>query len=293
MRELIAARDERITSLELEIERLRSRLGELSCEPTPRPEIDMLDLEQLRAKYESLEQQFEAINKEMPALQSAYMRVQALSTKKVMDFNSLEDKIQLLSAEKAKADQKYFAARKDMDARIQEVRALRTQNAKSAEIITQLKDVETSNRTLLSNLEKQLGDMRQANTSIMNENKKMESTSREATSKSDTLKSQVEQLTNLLKAKDNHNANTKQRIQAVETELEQLRVKYEQAQKDRDQWKTKSLSNQSGEEEMLRVGPSLIIDAVLLTLAGFCTLHHMPKGFQKHNTQNLRPYILQ
>jgi E3 ubiquitin-protein ligase BRE1 len=293
MRELITARDERITSLELEIKRLRSRLGELSCEPTTRPEINMLDLEQLRAKYESLEQQFEAINKEMPALQSAYMRVQALSTKKVMDFNSLEDKIQLLSAEKAKADQKYFAARKDMDARIQEVRALRTQNAKSAEIITQLKDVETSNRTLLSNLEKQLSDMRQANTSIMNENKKMESTSREATSKSDTLKSQVDQLTNLLKAKDTHNANTKQRIQAVETELEQLRVKYEQAQKDRDQWKTKSLSNQSGEEEMLRVNPSLIIDALLLTLLGFCTLHHMPKGFQKHNTQNLRPYILQ
>jgi E3 ubiquitin-protein ligase BRE1 len=169
-----------------------------------------------------------------------------------MDFSSLEEKVQLLAAEKAKAEQKYFAARKDMDTRLMEVRALKTQNAKSSEIISQLKDVETSNRALLTNLEKQMADMRQANTSIMAEHKKMETTSREATSKYESMKNQVTELTNLLKAKDSHNANTKQRIQAVELEIEQLRVKYEQAQKDRDTWKTKSLSNQSGEEEMLR-----------------------------------------
>jgi E3 ubiquitin-protein ligase BRE1 len=253
LKELLAAKDDRITSLESEVERLRARADEQSCTPTPRPEIDSLDLQQLRQKYESLERQFEAIEKELPGLQIAYKRVQALSTKKVMDFTALEEKVQILQAEKAKADQKYFAARKDMDTRILEVRALKVQNAKSSEIITQLKDVETSNRTLLSNLEKQLSDIRQANASIMTEHKKMESTSREATSKAETLKNQVTELTNLIKAKDANNLNTKQRIQAVEVELEQLRVKYEQAQKDRDTWKTKSLSNQSGEEEMLRV----------------------------------------
>jgi E3 ubiquitin-protein ligase BRE1 len=87
----------------------------------------------------------------------------------------------------------------------------------------------------------------------MIEHKKMEITSREATSKAETFKSQVTDLTNLIKAKDANNLNTKQRIHDVEIELEQIRVKYEQAQKDRDAWKTKSLSNQSGEEEMLRV----------------------------------------
>jgi E3 ubiquitin-protein ligase BRE1 len=253
LKELLAAKDDRISSLESEVERLRARADEQSYTPTPRPEIDSLDLQQLRQKYESLERQFEAIEKEMPGLQSAYKKVQALSSKKVMDFSALEEKVQILQAEKAKADQKYFAARKDMDTRILEVRALKVQNAKSAEIISQLKDVETSNRTLLSNLEKQLSDIRQANTSIMIEHKKMESTSREASSKAETLKNQVAELTNLIKAKDANNINTKQRIQAVEVELEQLRVKHEQAQKDRDTWKTKSLSNQSGEEEMLRV----------------------------------------
>jgi E3 ubiquitin-protein ligase BRE1 len=253
LKELISAKDDRISALELEVQRLRTQVDEQSCEPTLRPDIDSLDLAQLRQKYEALAQEYESLNKEMPALQGAYKRVQALSTKKVMDFTTLEERVQILQVEKAKADQKYFAARKDMDTRILEVRSLRAQNSKSSEIITQLKDVETSNRTLLSNLEKQLSDMRQANTSITSENKKMETTSRDATSKLDTLKNQVAELTALLKSKDSANSSTKVKALAMETELEQLRVKYEQAQKERDTWKTKSLSNQSGEEEMLRV----------------------------------------
>lgn len=253
LKELVAAKDDHIASLELAAERLQAHIDEQSCEPTPRSEIDSLSTEELRRKYETLEKEFDAINKEMPGLQSAYKRVQALSTKRVMDFSALEEKVQLLAAEKAKAEQKYFAARKDMDTRLMEVRTLKAQNAKSSEIISQLKDVETSNRAVLTNLEKQLSEMRQANTSIVTEHKKMETTSREATNKYESMKNQVSELTNLLKGKDAHNANTKQRIQAVELEIEQLRVKYEQAQKDRDTWKSKSLSNQSGEEEMLRV----------------------------------------
>lgn len=251
LKELISAKEDRIASLEAEVERLSTRADDQVY--TPRHEIEALDLQQLRQKYESLNRQFEAIERELPGLQSAYKKVQTLSTRKVMDFTALEEKVQILQAEKAKADQKYFAARKDMDTRIVEVRSLRAQNNKSAETIQQLKEVETANRNLLSNLEKQLSDTRQANTSIMIEHKKMESTSREAISKAETLKNQVTELTNLIKAKDANNLNTKQRIHDTEIELEQLKVKYEQAQKDRDAWKTKSLSNQSGEEEMLRV----------------------------------------
>ncbi|EKD20503.1 uncharacterized protein L3040_004209 [Drepanopeziza brunnea f. sp. 'multigermtubi'] len=251
-KELLAGKDERIDALESEVERLKASINEQPCGLTPRPQIDSLDLEALRRKYETLELQFDAINKELPAMQNAYKRVQALSTKKVIDLSVLEEKIQVLSAEKAKADQKYFAARKDMETRIVEVKVLKTQNAKSSEIITQLKDVETANRTLLGNLEKQLSDMKQTNTSTMAENKKMESTSREATSKAEALGKQVTELSNLLKSKDAHNLNTKQRIQTVELELEKLQVKYDHVQRERDQWKNKSLSNQSGEEEMLR-----------------------------------------
>ncbi|KAL2074920.1 hypothetical protein VTL71DRAFT_8700 [Oculimacula yallundae] len=251
-RDLIAGRDERITALECEIERLKASINEQSCELSPRLEVDSLDLDQLRRKYETLELRFEAINKELPAMQNAYTKVQALSTRKVIDLSILEEKIAIIHAEKAKADQKYFAARKDMDTRILEVRALKGQNAKSSEIISQLKDVETANRTLLSNLEKQLSDMKQSNTSVMAENKKMESTTRDATSKAETLGKQVAELTNILKSKDTNNLNTKERIRTAEVDLEKLQVKYEHVQKERDQWKAKSMGKQSGEEEMLR-----------------------------------------
>lgn len=293
LKELTAAKDDRIQALELEVERLRSRVEERSCEPTPRPETDALDLQQLRGKYEMLVREFESINKEMPALQGAYKRVQSLTTKKVMDFSALEEKVQMLQAEKAKAEQKYFAARKDMETRLVETRVLKAQNSKSSEIIMQLKDVETSNRTLLSNLEKQLSDTRQSNTSIMIDNKKLESSSREAACKVETLKNQVAELTNLLRSKDSANSSTKQRIQSVEIELEQLRIRHEQAQKDRDTWKAKSLSNQSGEEEMLRVGPFSMTCKATLTHLDSCALYHLSKGFQEHYLEDLWASLLQ
>jgi E3 ubiquitin-protein ligase BRE1 len=291
LNELISAKDDRITSLEAEVERLRARAEEESL--PPRAAIEALDLQQLRQKYESLERQFEAIERELPGLQTAYKKVQTLSTKKVMDFTTLEEKVQILHAEKAKADQKYFAARKDMDTRILEVRSLKIQNQKSSEIIQQLKEVETANRNLLSNLEKQLSDIRQANASIITEHKKMESTSREATSKAETLKNQVTELTNLIKAKDANNLNTKQRIHDVEIELEQIRVKYEQAQKDRDTWKTKSLSNQSGEEEMLRVSSNAQGSLSLLTMLDSCSVHYLPEQLQERRHQDVWSYFLQ
>ncbi|SZF05363.1 unnamed protein product [Blumeria hordei] len=252
LKEVSAAKDDRISSLEQEIERLQTQFNEQCSGPKQIPDLNDLSLEQLREKYESLEHQFCAINKEMPALQAAWRKMSSLVSKKVSDIKALEEKTQILSAEKAKADQKYFAARKDMDTRIQEVRTLKAQNSKSSEIITQLKDVETSNRTLLSNLEKQLSDLRQANTTIISEHRKSDIASREASSKAEVLKNQLVELTAILKSKDVTCLNSKQRIQSLEQEAEQMRVKYEAAQKEKEQWRVKSQSNQSGDEEMLR-----------------------------------------
>jgi E3 ubiquitin-protein ligase BRE1 len=253
MKELVGAKDDRLTSLESEVQRLRSQLEEQSCEPTPRPDVEDLGMEELRRKYIALEQSFASVNNELPAMEKAYKRSMSVASKKVMDFAALEEKVNILIAEKQKADQKYFAARKDMDIRIGEVRALRAQNAKSSEIITQLKEVEASNRALLTNLERQLSDMRQANNSIIAENRKLESASADVTSKFETLKSQVFELTNLMKSKDAAFSAAKQQAHSLETDLEQLRAKYEQAQKEKASWKAKSQSNGSKEEEDLRV----------------------------------------
>jgi E3 ubiquitin-protein ligase BRE1 len=124
---------------------------------------------------------------------------------------------------------------------------------KSSEIISQLKEVEAHNRTLVTNLDKQLADMKQSNSSVMGENKKLEMTNHDMSRRYDALKQQVSELTTLVKTKDSTTSTAKERNANLEVEVEKLKVRLESTAKDRDKWKMKSLSNSSEEEEMLRV----------------------------------------
>lgn len=250
MKELVGAKDDRISALESEITRLKPADDHAMTDSDDSQDISH---DELRQKYRKLEQDFRSINQELPSIEKAYKKMKDLAQKKVMDFAALEDKMAVLIAEKSKADQKYFAARKDADTRNNEIRALRHQNSKSAEIIAQLKDLETQSRTLLGNLEKQLADLKQANASLVAENKKMEATSQEAVRRVESLNKQVADLTNLVKSKDSASAVVRERNTTQEAEVEKLKVRIEHMQKDRDNWKHKALSNSSEEEEMLRV----------------------------------------
>jgi E3 ubiquitin-protein ligase BRE1 len=250
MKELVGAKDDRISALESEITRLKPADDHAMTDSDDSQDISH---DELRQKYRKLEQDFRSINQELPSIEKAYKKMKDLAQKKVMDFAALEDKMAVLIAEKSKADQKYFAARKDADTRNNEIRALRHQNSKSAEIIAQLKDLETQSRTLLGNLEKQLADLKQANASLVAENKKMEATSQEAVRRVESLNKQVADLTNLVKSKDSASAVVRERNTMQEAEVEKLKVRIEHMQKDRDNWKHKALSNSSEEEEMLRV----------------------------------------
>lgn len=258
MKELLCAKDDRIAALETEVERLRP--SEDAAMSTPRADLESLSTEELRTKYSQLEKDFASIQKEVPSIEKAYKKAISLAQKKVMDFTALEDKAQLLTLEKAKADQKYFAARKDMDIRIGEIRTLRHQNTKSSEIIASLKDVEAQNRTLLTNLEKQMAEFRQSNTSAMEENRNLKASSADAVRRSEASKAQISDLTNLLKSKDAAYAEIREHHAAQETECEKLKVRLDHAQKDRDNWKNKSLANSSEEEEMLRVSHFEFVD---------------------------------
>lgn len=255
MKELVSASNDRIAALELELERLRP--SEDATMSDPHPELDSLSSAELKEKFLKLEKDFESINRELPSIEKAYKKTRDLAQKKIMDFNALEERIQVLTLEKGKADQKYFAARKDADIRLNEMKSLRHQNSKSSEIIAQLKDAEAQARALVSNLEKQLSDMKQSNTTAMEESRTLKSSSADATRRAELVKAQVSDLTNLAKAKDATVVMAKERAAAQESEVERLKVRLDNVQKERDSWKTKSLSNSSEEEEMLRVSRSL------------------------------------
>ncbi|KAF5020678.1 hypothetical protein F66182_7292 [Fusarium sp. NRRL 66182] len=245
VKELSSAKDDRITALELQLSRLQSE-GPFD------PYTEEITLDELRLKYSKLQHDFDAINQEMPAIEKGFRKMKELAHRKAMDAIATEERISMLIAEKSKADQKYFAARKDADTRNNEIRSLRHQNSKSSEIIAQLKDLEAQNRTLLGNLEKQLADLKQSNASLMADNKKMEVTSLDAVRRMESLNKQVSDLSNLVKSKDAASAVVRERNTMQETEVEKMKVRIEHVQKDRDNWKNKALSNSSEEEEMLR-----------------------------------------
>ncbi|KAK3990206.1 BRE1 E3 ubiquitin ligase-domain-containing protein [Cladorrhinum sp. PSN332] len=250
IKELVDAKLDRINELESELERLRP--SEDATMSDARPDLESLSPEELRQKCAKLEKDFEAINKELPLLEKSYIKERALAHSKVMDFHALEERVAVLIAEKAKADQKYFAARKDMDIRINEIRTLRAQNGKSSDIIAQLKDVELQNRNLISNLEKQVASLKSEAASVVAEKKRLEQMTAEATRRADSVKAQILSLTDLVKAKDGTLATLKEQTAHREQELEKIKTRLEEANKDSDKWRRKCQSNSTEEEEVLR-----------------------------------------
>lgn len=301
VKELVAAKDDRISALESEISRIKpSEDTEMS---TADDDTELAE-EELRQKYKKLLQDFKSINQELPSIEKAYKKMKDLAQKKVMDFVALEDRVSILIAEKSKADQKYFAARKDADTRNNEIRSLRVQNSKSAEIIAQLKELESQSRATLGNLEKQMADLKQTNSSLVTENKKVETSSQDTLRRSDTLNKQISDLTNLVKSKDSTTAVIKERNTMQETEVEKLKVRVESTSKDRDYWKGKALSNHSVEEEALRVSSPFFTHLTLVVLFFYFSelqtnsitairdLLYLREELQKQDSQNLRPSVL-
>lgn len=276
VKELVGAKDDRITALQFEISRLRpaedQQMGSTDDDSEDIPH------EELKQKYKKLEQDFLSINQELPSIEKAYKRMKDLAQKKVVDFAAQEEKIALLIAEKSKADQKYFAARKDADTRNNEIRSLRLQHSKSAEIIAQLKELESQNRTLLGNLEKQVADLKQSNAMLVVENKKMETTSGDAVRRVDSLNKQITDMLGQIKSKDSAAATVKERNMMQEAEVEKLKVRIDSVQKDRDNWKNKAQSNSSEEEEMLRVSYLLFRARIWMTADHLdnCPLQRVP-----------------
>lgn len=249
IQELANAGDARIASLESELERLKLQVE--NAQPTDTAEISV---EELRAKHQTLERQYSMLNTELASMQTACKKYSTLASQKVADYSALEEKVVRLTAEKSKADQKYFAAMKAKEAREMEVRTLRMQNSKSSDIISQLKDSEAATRSLVANLEKQASEGKEALNSVTS---KLHFAQQQLTENGivmDGLRGQITELKNLSTSKDSTLSNTSGACRQAETEIEGLKVTLADTKKSLENWKNKSLGNSSSEYEMLRVG---------------------------------------
>jgi E3 ubiquitin-protein ligase BRE1 len=289
--ELAAAREAQIESLESEVERLRIQVDGLKDDTA---ELEGLSVEELRTKYQNLDRQYAMLNKELTSMQTVCKKYSSLASQKVADISALEEKAQRLTAEKSKADQKYFAAMKSKEARDAEVRTLRLQNLKSSDIISQLKDAEAATRSLVANLEKQIAEGKEALISVTAKYRASQQQNAENVVTIDGLKAQVAELKSLMTAKDSTLASTSAACRKAEAEVESLKSTLSDTKKSLENWKTKSLGNSSSEYEMLRVS-FLCFEEMITANSSIdsCTLHGLSTQFQEYSNQDLRPCLLQ
>ena len=253
VRDLANAKEERIKALEAEIARLKLQYNEAGCPASPPLSLDGLSPEELQGRYSNLEKQYSLLTNELQSMESAFKKTSRMAQQKTSNVSALEEKVIRLSAEKSRADQKYFAAMKAKEAREQEVRSLRAQNSKSSEMVSSLKDSEAANRALQVNLEKQLAEYKE---SLIALETKCRTSQQQVSEKSillEGLKAQVEELKKNVEAKDALASTSSTANRKAEVEIEILKVRLEETKKSLESWKSKGLGNQSGEYEMLRV----------------------------------------
>nr|POE56731.1 e3 ubiquitin-protein ligase bre1 [Quercus suber] len=225
-RELAEARDAKIKALESHVDRLQLQLGD--TEPSGNTtNLDDLDLEALKLKARTLEAQYNLLSNELPSMELAWKKTQALASKKVEKETLDEERFAQLTAEKSKAEQKYFAAMKAKDMREGEFRALKSQNARSSEIITQMKETESKTRELVVNQERQIAETKESLSKLQLLYRSSESKSKEAGITNESHKKQIDDLTTIISTKDKEILAAAKRKREAEEEAEKCKSRLE------------------------------------------------------------------
>ena len=290
IKQMAAANEERIKALESEVQRLNGVQG------APNDAINTLPLEELQTKYADLDRKYSMINQELESMSNAYKKLSSTSSQKVAYLSNVEEKVARSAAEKAKADQKYFSAMKSKEAREQEVRTLRTQNSKSAEIVSQLKDAEASTRQLVATLEKQVTECKEAFSILETKHHAVQNQVAEKSSTIDATTKQLEEIKSLVSGKDNEHAATSSALRKTEVEIEKLKVNLAEKDTRIDAWRQTNADTEDEKiVESLRVSKhkrDMYRNIKLTTFVGNRLLPHLPHQPQRSRTK-MWPHFLQ
>jgi E3 ubiquitin-protein ligase BRE1 len=249
---LSKAHEDRINALESESERLKIRCGEIKVEVSDE-ELELSDVDELRAKIANLKREYSLLSNELPSMEQAWKKAQALASNKVAQATVWADENNKLIAEKAKADQKYFGAMKAKEAQEGELRSLRKQNKASSGIIASLKETEAKIRELCTNLDKQLAEDKATIANMAREQHILEQKATQSGIAESGLQNQVVKLKEFLGEKDSLLSIAEHSRREAEQEVEALRIKLQSAQKSTEEWKVKAAANSSVEVNDLRV----------------------------------------
>jgi E3 ubiquitin-protein ligase BRE1 len=251
-KELMGACESRITALESECERLRLQITEqASAEDTA--DLDKLSSEELRSKVVALKQENKLLGNELPGMEAAWRKAQAVAGKKITEIATWEENITKANADKAKADQKFFAAMKAKESLEQQLRVLRQQTVKGTEVVAQLKETDSLSRSLVEKMEKQTAEMRAQMDELSVQHRQLQQKFNESAIVAEGHVSQIAELKKVVETKDTTCLASKKAQREAEVEREKMAAQVQGLEKQLDHWKQKSIGNQSAHNAMMEV----------------------------------------
>lgn len=239
IKELNAALEDRVKSLESEVERLSADASMVVDDA----QLEALSLDELRVKYQTLDKNYKMLNGELTSMSVAFQRTSKIANQKVTELSALEEKVQRLSAEKAKADHKYFAAMRSKETRDGEIRTLKMQTSKSSEIFAQLKEADVASRNLVANLEKQLSELKESQAAKTSECRTAQQDKANHELELARLNRQVTELKQQLLTKDGEVSKKAAACDQTAVEKSELETTLAHTRKDLEKWKSKSGSS--------------------------------------------------
>lgn len=249
-KELVGACESRIAALESECERLRLQIAERQTEGEPMDTGDSTP-EQLHSKISNLETQLKLLSGELPSMEAAWKKAQAIAGKKVADLAAWEENIARANADKAKADQKFFAAMKAKGEMEQQIRVLRLQAAKSTEVVTQLKEADSLSRSLVDKLEKQTAEMRSQMDDLSIQHRQLQQKISENAITSEGHTTQMTELKKLVETKDAAYLIARHTQREACTERDALAAQIAGLTAQIQVWKKKSKGEQSSDAALM------------------------------------------
>ncbi|KAG6903108.1 hypothetical protein C0995_006295 [Termitomyces sp. Mi166 len=159
---------QRLAEVQAQLDQYKRVYGDASGLPTDTSAL----AEQLRHKEEEVEKlrlqdaqhtQAEAsLYTELEKLSTAWESLERQVKDKIFDLSNLENQLKKAASEKAKSENKYYAAMRDKDAVSAETTRLQRNVEKQNKVVERLVDAEKNLTAQLSNLEKELATVRTA-----------------------------------------------------------------------------------------------------------------------------------
>lgn len=139
---------------------------------------------------------------------------------------------------------------KTVDMQKLELRSVKAQNARSSEIISQLKDAEGKSRELLSSVERQLAEAKEMVSKLETQNRTLAQKHKETAINAEGLNKQAEDLKALIASKDKENLSASKQRRELEEDMSKTKSRLEDTKKQLDTLrKSRSAANDADSDD--------------------------------------------